>query len=453
MSEVARLDEHWKKSLIYTQKGGIDKLRCNCTLLLANGPFRGVLAYNEFTEKTFWLKTPEQLNGLINPRAGDEFSDTDHLDYVQAWLARTYGVRFGEQILLASCMAAARHNKVHRLRTWLRGLKWDGVKRLETVLADRFGVEPSRYASMTMTWWMTSAVARVYEPGCKADCMLILQGAQGSRKSSALSLLCSPDYFLDRLPDLSTKDCAIALNGKWIVEEAELEGMGRSELSTFKGFVSRVGDDYRPPYGKVNVFRARSCVFAATTNNEKIFADWTGNRRYWPHRCAVTKPMDLAGLARDREQLWAEAAALYDAGKQWHPTDDMLDEITEQQEERYDSDVWEVKIAQTVEMWETKSTKSDFTTSELLDSIGVLPSQQNRQMSSRIGAALHRMGYATNARRVIGAKRYSVYQLKQQLPLAREETAPEPVSETRAVAERAYQQMGFTDDPEQDDER
>lgn len=448
MSEVARLDEFWKKSLIMTMKGGIDKLRCNCTLLLSNGPFRGMLAYNEFSEKTFWAKAPETMNGLVIPRAGEEFSDIEHLDYVQAWLARTYGVKFAEQTIIGSCMAAARQNRVHPLRTWLRGLKWDGTKRLESLLADRFGVEPSRYASETMKWWMISAVARVFEPGCKADCMLILQGSQGSRKSSALSLLCSPEYFLDRLPDLTTKDCPIALNGKWIVEEAELEAMGRSEFTTFKGFVSRLGDDYRPPYGKINVFRPRSCVFAATTNNQKIFGDWTGNRRYWPHNCASTKPIDLSGLRADRSQLWAEAVALYDDGKQWHPTDEMLDEITEQQEERYDADVWEVKIAQVVEMWETTSRKSDFTTSELLDAIGVTPSQQNRQMSGRIGASLHRMGYTTTARRVIGGKRYSVYQLRQQLPLPDPE--PRPVSEVRPAAK--YKQMGFTDEPE-DDER
>lgn len=447
MGEIARLDEHWKKSLIYTQKGGIDKLRCNCTLLLSNGAFSGMLAYNEFTEKTFWAKAPETFHGITTPKVGEEFSDVDHIDYVQSWLARVYGVKFAEATILSACLAAARHTRVHPLRSWLRSLKWDGKTRLHSLLADRFGVVPSRYASETMKWWMISAVARVFEPGCKADCMLILQGAQGSRKSSALSLLCSPEYFLDRLPDLSNKDCAIALNGKWIVEEAELEGMGRSELSTFKGFVSRQGDDYRPPYGKVNIFKPRSVVFAATTNNQKIFADWTGNRRYWPHHCAITKPMDLSGLRADRAQLWAEAVALYEQGEQWHPTDEMLDEITEQQEERYDADVWEVKIAQTVEMWETKSTKSDFTTSELLDAIGVTPSQQNRQMSGRIGASLHRMGYLTTARRIIGGKRYSVYQLRQKLPLTDPDPKPPP---DREAAAREYQQMGFTDEPEED---
>ena len=58
------------------------------------------------------------------------------------------------------------------------------------------GAEDTEYSRAVGSRWLVSAVARVLRPGAKADCCLILEGAQGIRKSTALRTLAS-DYFTD----------------------------------------------------------------------------------------------------------------------------------------------------------------------------------------------------------------------------------------------------------------
>jgi hypothetical protein len=161
--------------------------------------------------------------------------------------------------------------------------------------------------------WMISAVARIYAPGCKADCALILEGPQGIRKSSALMMIAKP-WFADRLSDLSSKDAAMETRGVWIIEIAELDTMSRAVVSTIKAFMSRTQDRFRPPYGKRLVDLPRQCVFAGSVNPEGGYLkDPTGGRRFWPVVCST---INLETLQRDREQLWAEARDRFRGGEQ-----------------------------------------------------------------------------------------------------------------------------------------
>jgi len=418
MSNVIKIDQHWITALCHDKKEGLQKIRSNARLLITHGKLAGHLAFDEFSDRTFWLKSPPNISGFPAPLAGEEFSDVDHVDYVQNFLAKhelQFPCVFPDTMLYTACMSAARMNRVNPLRSYLRGLTWDRKPRLGTMMADLFGAQHSRYVSKIAIWWMVSAVARVIQPGCQADYMLILQGAQGLRKSTALQTLCGAEYFIDKIGNVEGKDAAIALVGKWIIEEGELDSMVRSELTAFKGFVTRKVDDYRPPYGRGNIKRPRTCVFAATTNGEKIFTDPTGNRRYWPVTCGAE--IKVEQIEKLRDQLWGEAVSLFEGGEQWHPTKEMVQEVQDQQEERYDADVWENQIASIIDTWESASSKVDFTVGEVLNSIGVQPAQQTRQMSTRVGISLTRLGYTSDGRRLIGGKKFAVYKLKDRLPM------------------------------------
>ncbi len=233
---------------------------------------------------------------------------------------------------------------------------------------------------------MVSAVARILDPGCKVDHMLILEGAQGLGKSSALAALC-PDtgWFTDQIDGIGSKDSGMQLQGRWIVEIAELDAMSRVEADTMKAWVVRQVDKFRPPYGRNVVEYPRQCVFAGTVNRSDYLRDRSGNRRYWPVACEFANPLAIAAI---RDQLWAEAVAAYRAGEAWHIIDpEVVAEARTQQSARLEEDPWDGRIEEFV------SRRSSVTVSECLDNLGVPAERQGQREQQRTARILTGLGW------------------------------------------------------------
>lgn len=187
--------------------------------------------------------------------------------------------------------------------------------------------------------FLIAAVARAYVPGCKVDTALILQGKQGWYKSTFFRILAGESWFDDSLGAVSEKDERLKLHRAWFVEWAELETtLSRKGINQIKAFLSSPIDLVRPPYARSIQEMKRSSVIVGTTNEPQFLTDATGNRRFWV--IPVLQPIDRVALQQERDQIWAAAVALHQAGEPWWLSAED-EELLSQNSEQFESeDSW-----------------------------------------------------------------------------------------------------------------
>ena len=386
--QVARYE--WKKDLIVSDKGKPLAILANGITALRGAPeWCAGLAFDEFALcVTAMRPTPWGYLGKWDEQC-------DRL--LANWLQH-HGIRLGDSEAAKAAEAVARERSFHPVREYLDGLKWDKKERISNWLTTYLGVPESDLASAMGVKWLISAVARIYQPGCKADHMLIVEGPQGSFKSSAFCALAEP-WFTDDIADLGSKDSQLATLGAWVIELPELDAMGRPELSRVKAFMSRNTDRFRPPYGRRLIESPRQCVFVGTVNHSEYLRDETGGRRFWPVACAT---IDLKALRKDKDQVWAEAVVYYKKGEKWWlDTPELNQAATQEQDARYQVDAWESIIADWL------GNRKEATTAEVLN--GPLDKKiglWTRSDETRVGIILRRLGWKPGN----GYERPRVYQ-------------------------------------------
>lgn len=231
-------------------------------------------------------------------------------------------------------------NKYNPVKNYLNSLKWDGIKRLETVFIDYLGAEKNQYVEKATKVSLVGAVKRVMEPGCKHDTALVLIGGQGAGKSTIISRL-GMKWFNDGLDSFKGDEAYIKISGSWIIELAELTALKKGEHENIKAFISSQVDIYRPKYGRNPIHAPRKCVFFGTTNNYEFLSDSTGNRRWLPVEVkAKQRKFDVyVDFTQDIvNQIWAEATYYYYQGDETFIADKQIADIATQMQENFKED-------------------------------------------------------------------------------------------------------------------
>ncbi len=296
-------DLEWLRRLTRDGNGKVAKTINNAVLVLENDPLlKGKIVTDEFASCGLIIgKVPWSMED--GRRRWRDSDDAGYYNYMELF----YGIT-GKEKLDNALLIAGSQNRINDVKEYLKGLKWDGVKRLDMLLVDYLGAEDSAYVRAVMRKSLCAAVARAVMGGVKYDYMPIFAGPQGIGKSTFLSLL-GKDWFSDSLTTFEGKEAAELIQGTWINEVGELTAMSKQETNAVKQFLSKTHDIYRAAYGKRTDKYPRRCVFFGTSNEEEFLKDVTGNRRFWPVDvgvCPVKKSV-WRDLPREVGQIWAEA--------------------------------------------------------------------------------------------------------------------------------------------------
>lgn len=313
--------------LAMTQKSGPIINVDNVVRILEGWPaLKDVVWFDEFHQRVL---TNKDNDGKIR-----EWRDVDDID-LTVYLQRELGLpKMTEKVVRSAVeLYSFRHTR-NEPRDWMEKLIWDRSPRIDHFFAQALGADDSEYTlAASRNFWL-AMIARVYRPGCKFDNMVVLEGHQGKFKSSALNLI-GGEWFMEATETIGTKDFLQSLNGKLLVEIAELDGFSKADVRTIKKTISCRVDTYRASFGRRATDFKRRCVFVGTTNEDEYLEDSTGGRRFWPIKIGN---IDLALIVEHRDQLFAEAVARFKAGEEWWQ---MPAVAAEEQEARRRGDAWE----------------------------------------------------------------------------------------------------------------
>jgi predicted P-loop ATPase len=370
----------WHHDCITDGNGKIMPVVASAIIAIQNEPRIGnALAFDEMMRTTMLVGSIGDAG--VFPR---QLTDNDVVK-VQRWMQLAGIKRVGKDTVHDAVRLCAEERSYHPVRDYLNGLRWDKMPRLDSWLDTYLGTKATPYTGAIGRMFLIAMVARIFRPGAKVDYMLVLEGEQGKTKSTACNVLAGI-WFSDDMPDITSKDAKQHMRGKWLIEIAEMHAMNRADTTLLKSFITRKEEQYRPSFGRLEISEPRQCVFIGTTNKATYLRDETGGRRFWPVKCGN---INIAKLTTDRDQLFAEAVHLYQAGEPWWPDKNFEDQhIKPQQADRYEADVWE----ESIETW--LAAKTDVTLTEVaLQALHLKKENIGTAEQRRIAAALENLGW------------------------------------------------------------
>jgi predicted P-loop ATPase len=347
----------------------------------------------------------EFLNSVL---LDDERLDDRNLNRLWIRLDDTFHFRPPKELLQSLILFEAEKTAFHPVRNYLQQLRWDGTPRLDGWLRTYGGAADTPYVSAVGSLVLIAAVRRVRQPGCKFDELLVLESKQGALKSSALRALCPDEsLFSDDLPlGVDAKEVIERTSGKVIVEASEMVIRREKDTEVLKSFLSRqVDGPVRLAYGRLSTEVPRQFIIIATTNKTRSYLnDPSGARRFWP---VAIHRFDVDALRRDRDQLWAEAAAREAAHESIRLPEELWPAATREQNKRREEDPWEDVLDELFESPDFDDERRiDFVSvAKVWDRLGVAASMQRNADARRVAAIAENFGFTKVRMRLNGENR------------------------------------------------
>jgi len=325
------------EKLEWDKKGNLKPTLENLLIILKHDPKLKGIAYNEFSGALV-LTSPVPWRDSGSSNIAWQDLDDSHL---RIYLESRY-TKWPTSKIIDALFTVGWERRFHPIRDYLNSLpKWDGVKRLDTLLIDWLGAFDSPYVRAVTRKTLVAAVARVMQPGIKFDYLLIIAGNQGLGKSTLFARL-GGRWHQDSLSlnDMASKEGPEKIREFWIVEIAELSGLRKAEIESVKSFISREADVYRESYGRRAAKYPRQCILVGTTNADAFLRDSTGNRRFWPVRVKGAKPGRESWTIEQTEidQVWAEALYYWNRGEKLYLEGKTAVEALDQQKAAMEDD-------------------------------------------------------------------------------------------------------------------
>ena len=371
----------WTMRFDMNKNGPRSTFKNACLILQNHEQDKILFARNGFSgDDVYFSNTP------WGGEESEKITDDDMIK-IKDFCVRKYAVEFPVKTLSEAITSTSLKHWFHPVREYLDGLEWDGVERLSSWLHVYAGATgPKEYIEAVATKFICAMVARIYNPGCKFDHVLILEGKQGVGKSTLAKTLASEAWFTDAYIDMKNKDSQMLIKSKWVVELGELSIIGKVGTEELKQFICQQIDEFRAPYGyRVNEY-PRQCVFVGTTNQEDYLKDTTGNRRFWPVKTSGNIKLDE--LEAIRGQLFAEAKCALDFGEKLFLEGIALTQAETEQKTRIEVDELETVILNEMEKGLAK--EDNFTLAELGRVLNIKMDLVNQR---RMGKVLRGMGY------------------------------------------------------------
>ena len=324
-----------------TEKWEIKGIRENVYFALREDTkLRELVRYNEFSNKIDKCHVPPW-----GGKAGEWKETLDDIRLAE-YLAARHGLIVANPVTIEQAVLMSAHDNTYNpVRDDFEAATWDGVERRKHWMIDCLGAADTDYVRLASEYFLLSMVARVFEPGCQMDYMLVLQGLQGAGKTSALNIL-GGHYYGAGSFRIGDKESMQALQGRLIFNFNELDALSRSEATAIKGFITERTDRFRPPYAKGFQAFPRNCVLTGDTNQGEFLRDATGDRRFWVVHCSEVETQRLSEM---RAQLMAEAVHYYKEGARRYPTKDEESRLFFPEQEKWKFvDVWHDALARYV---------------------------------------------------------------------------------------------------------